>query len=289
MRKDTRPEGGGKGQREGLAPGTLKGMIAMTLAVGLLAAAEPASLVPDGATLTHVEGVMIRPEPGDPWNFRLAGDAAPSDGRVQDFVLMPSRVLEDMERAQADQNAPVTFFVTGEVTLFDGRNWLMPKHSEARTHHAHRTVPSAEPVSPDEAEDSDMRRGTSDGDSIEDIVADLQSSIKTLPRTLDAGDGDATATSESPDGTLILSRRGRLLRGRYGAWVFVFDADAWGQGDAPAVLLPSPMLSQLVQQGQLKDYRTPIHLSGSLSTYRGRRFLLPTAVTPLRERPNLGR
>jgi len=91
------------------------------------------------------------------------------------------------------------------------------------------------------------------------------------------------------DGTLILSRRGRLLRGRRGAWIFVFDADAWGEGDAPVVLLPSPTLNALVAGGRRTDYRVPVHISGSLSHYRGRRFLVPTAISGLRERPNLSR
>jgi hypothetical protein len=170
------------------------------------------------------------------------------------------------------------------VTLFDGRNWVMPNHVEVHTGHAIRAEPQTVPPDPGD----DMAAGTSDGDSIADIVADLQRSIKTLPRTLDTNDSPSAA-AESPDGTLMLSRRGRLLRGRHGAWIFVFDADAWGEGDAPAVLLPSATLQALIRQGRRGDYRDPIHLSGSLSTYRGRRFLMPTAVSELRERPNLSR
>ena len=286
----------GKGPQGGRRADTLMAMLATMLSAALFAAAEPAPLLPDGATLTNVEGVLIRPQAGDPWHLRLAGDAAPTDGRVRDLVLMPSRVLEDMERSQADGDG--TFLVTGDVTLFDGRNWLMPRHAEARTAHTHRDVPTTEPASPDAPEDDSpqdgtpedaMRAGTSDGDSIEDIVADLQSTIRTLPRTLDTGTDFAGEQSDELDGTLMHARRGRLLRGRHGAWVLVFDADAWGQGDEPAVLLPSPMLEQLIRQGRRADYREPIHLSGSITRYRGRRFLIPTAVTPLYERPNLGR
>ncbi|MDP7030428.1 MAG: hypothetical protein QF733_09435 [Phycisphaerales bacterium] len=261
-------------------------MIVAILMASLMATSDPAPLVPDGATLMNAEGRLVRPEPGDPWNLRLT--ATPGDDRTQDFVLMPSQVLEDMERMQAKADGPIAFVVTGDVSLFDGRNWLMPRHAEALTTHAHRDVPSVEPADPGEPDDTDMRPGASEGDSIEDIVADLQSSIKTLPRTLDSG-SDQANPQDPLDGTLIHARRGRLLRGRHGAWVFVFDADAWGQGDPPAVLLPSPMLQKLVRQGQRADYRKPIHLSGVLTTYRGRRFLTPTAVTPLHERPNLGR
>ena len=228
---------------------------------------------------------MVRPRPTDPWHFRITGKAADPQGRHRDFVLMPNRVLEDMERAQADTIQQVTFTLSGNVTLFEDRNWIMPRHAEVHTGHAPREEPTHIPADPSE----DMRDGASDGDSIADIVADLQSSIKTLPRTLDAGAAEASDITEEPDGMLILSRRGRLLRGRHGAWVFIFDADAWGGNDAPAVLLPSATLQTLIQTGRKGDYRDPVHLSGSMTTYRGRRFLLPTAMTELRERANLSR
>ena len=260
-------------------------LTAILISIAVLLAPEPAPVVPVGSILTKVEGIMVRPQPTDPWHFRITGEAADPQGRHRDFVLMPNRVLEDMERSQAGSIQQVTFTLSGNVTLFEGRNWIMPRHAEVHTGHAPREEPTQAPVDPGE----EMREGTSDGDSIADIVADLQSSIKTLPRTLDAGTADAADTTEEPDGTLILSRRGRLLRGRHGAWVFVFDADAWGGSDAPAVLLPSSTLLTLVQQGRRGDYRNPVHLSGSMTTYRGRRFLLPTAVTELRERANLSR
>ena len=286
--KDTHPVGPRQSPAE--APsGSLARMYGPAILLGLLIATPPpAPVVPDGAILTRVEGIMVRPEPGDPWNLRLVGGAADPEGRVRDFILMPSRVLEEMEQAQNTAGGPPTFTVTGTVALFDGRNWLMPQHVETQTAHTQRDEPTIEPADPNEPEDG-MRSGGSAGDSIADIVADLQSTITTLPRSLDDGQPLTVHTEATPDGTLILSRRGRLLRGRHGAWIFVFDADAWGEGDAPVVLLPSPTLNALIAQGKRGDYREPIHVSGSLSHYRGRRFLVPTAISGLRERPNLSR
>ncbi|MBT5656658.1 MAG: hypothetical protein HOI89_02595 [Phycisphaerae bacterium] len=261
------------------------------LSVVLMVAAEgptPAPLVPNGALLTRVEGIMVKPEPGDPWTLRLVGEAADPEGRTRDFILLPSKLLEEMEQTEASSEQSPVFTVTGTVSLFDHRNWLMPQHVETQSEHAARSTPSVEPANPNEAEDG-LRPSQSAGDSIADIVADLQSSIQTLPRSLDAGSSTSVTANAVPDGTLILSRRGRLLRGRYGAWIFVFDADAWGEDDAPAVLLPSPTLRTLINQGKRSDYRQPMHVSGSLSSYHGRKFLVPTAVTGLRERPNLSR
>ncbi|MDG2477821.1 MAG: hypothetical protein P8M32_08000, partial [Phycisphaerales bacterium] len=63
------------------------------LSVVLMVAAEgptPAPLVPNGALLTRVEGIMVKPEPGDPWTLRLVGEAADPEGRTRDFILLPS-------------------------------------------------------------------------------------------------------------------------------------------------------------------------------------------------------
>jgi hypothetical protein len=259
-------------------------VVLMVAAIG----PEPAPLVPDGAILTRVEGIMVKPEPGDPWTLRLTGEAADPEGRTRDFILLPSHVLEEMEHAEASATHSPSFTVTGTVSLFDHRNWLMPQHVETHTQHATRSEPKAEPADPNESNDA-MRSGQSAGDSIADIVADLQSSIQTLPRSLDSGRSISDDKTKVLDGTLILSRRGRLLRGRYGAWIFVFDADAWGEEDASVVLLPSPMLRTLINQGKSSDYRQPVHVSGSLSSYHGRRFLVPTAARKLIERPNLTR
>ena len=100
--------------------------------------------------------------------------------RFRDLVLMPSRVLEDMERAQERAGGHATMVVTGEVTVFDGRNWLMPKHAELLAAPATREVPSEVPADPSTdatpSEDDSMRSSGPAGDSIADIVADLQNS-----------------------------------------------------------------------------------------------------------------
>jgi len=265
----------------------------ITLASAVTSPAQVAPLVPSGSVLTSVPGILVRPTDQDPWTLRLTGDASDPEGRLRDFTLMPCKVLEEMEQVQAGSTEPPVFIVTGEVTRFGNRNWIMPSHAEIQAIHAARDVPAETPPAPGghgDLDDDGMREGASAGDSIADIVADLQRSVERLPKSLDDGQPRGVQSeSTPPDSTLILSRRGRLLRGRHGAWVFVLDSDAWGTADPPAVLLPSPMLEQLIRSGRRADYRTPIHLSGSLTTYRGRQFIVPTAISSLRERPNLRR
>ncbi len=244
----------------------------------------PAPLVPHGAILTNVDGVMVRENEWSPWVLRLVGEAADPEGRTRDFVLLPNRTLEDMERWHEEGGTQPIFTVSGDVTLFEGRNWIMLKNAEVQSAHAPREVPE----SPEQDPDDEMRRGTAEGDSVADIINQLQRAVPTIPTTVDRGEDVASANGPL-DGTLILSRRGRLLRGRHGAWIFVYDSDAWGVQDEPAVLLPSPTLTKLIRAGRRGDYRDPVLLSGSLSRYRGHTFLLPTGVTAFKARPNLSR
>ena len=253
-----------------------------------------APLLPDGSILSGASGTMVRPRPGDPWHFRVASNQADTSAPVRDLVLMPSRALEDMERTQASTGSDAVMVVTGDVTVFQGRNWLMPRHVELLAAPAVREVPTEVPADPSaevhgEVADDGMRSGASAGDSIADIVADLQDSVELLPRSVDDGTVTEVMEEVTPDGTLVLSRRGRMLRGPHGAWMFVFDADAWGTSDAPVVLLPSPTLAALIKDGRRQDYRQPIHISGSMTTYRGRPFLVPTAYSTLYQRQNLSR
>lgn len=288
-------------RRNGTVSARLTPMLVTPLLTLMLLQAGPVShptppiapLLSDGSLLTAARGEMVRPHAGDPWHFRMDSTTVGSKVAVRDLVLMPSRVLEDMERAQERAGGHATMVVTGEVALFDGRNWLMPRHAELLAAPATREVPSEVPADPstDAAlpEDDSMRSSGPAGDSIADIVADLQNSVALLPQTVDDGVASDAMTQAEPDGTLIVSRRGRLLRGHHGAWVFVFDADAWGTGDEPAVILPSPALKNLIKNGRRSDYREPVHLSGSISTYRGRKFIVPTASSNLYERENLSR
>ena len=83
------------------------------------------------------------------------------------------------------------------------------------------------------------------------------------------------------------TRRGRLARGRTGAWTFVLDSDLTGLNDPSVILLPSQKMAQLETYGGYGWLGQPMLISGEVFTYRGRHFLRPTAWKMVRERPNL--
>ena len=92
------------------------------------------------------------------------------------------------------------------------------------------------------------------------------------------------------EGSLVLDRVGRLTRGAVpGTWQFTFDSDGRNLTDAPLILLPNKNLSKLedLWNNSYRDMR--LRVSGEVTEYRGRNYLLlqrwvqvPDVVQPLR-------
>jgi hypothetical protein len=75
-------------------------------------------------------------------------------------------------------------------------------------------------------------------------------------------------------GSFIVSRRGRVVRGDAGEVIFVFDADAQGKAEAPMVLLPISHLQNLERIADKADASTRFNISGQVTSYHQRNYLL---------------
>ena len=280
-------------------------LLALILMIpALLPVAEPAQpetvrrapLLSEGTLITNAEGIMVQDGKLPLRMFQLTGDeAAVRDQR--EFVLLPCALLEEMEtKADAIAPAKAMFSISGEILTYGNKNWLLPQHVEWITDHADRDETDTLPASPSDElteEDASSPEPEEDlnrdqGDSIADIVADLQSSVGPLRRSVDAGDEESQEPLAGPaEGKRLVSRRGRLARGRTGAWTFVLDSDLTGLNDPSVILLPSQKMAQLETYGGYGWLGQPMLISGEVFTYRGRHFLRPTAWKMVRERPNL--
>ena len=280
-------------------------LLALILMIpALLPIAEPAQpetvrrapLLSEGTLITNAEGIMVQDGKLPLRMFQLTGDeAAVRDQR--EFVLLPCALLEEMEtKADAIAPAKAMFSISGEILTYGNKNWLLPQHVEWITDHADRDETDTLPASPSDElteEDASSPEPEEDlnrdqGDSIADIVADLQSSVGPLRRSVDAGDEESQEPLAGPaEGKRLVSRRGRLARGRTGAWTFVLDSDLTGLNDPSVILLPSQKMAQLETYGGYGWLGQPMLISGEVFTYRGRHFLRPTAWKMVRERPNL--
>lgn len=134
------------------------------------------------------------------------------------------------------------------------------------------------------------------GNTAQDLIADLESR-RTTPRALETAAiavapkdpqletkdnaGERAQSAKRKEGDLIASRQGRIVR--HDAWlVFTPDSGTGAEGklesDPPVVLLACKQLERLEwlakQQGDSARYR----VSGKITTYRGRNYLLPLMV-----------
>ena len=260
---------------------------ALLLAAGSLQNAQsaPAPLLPEGSIVAQAQARVVTPKSGTGMQLRLLGPDAPADGRVREFAVLPSRLLEDLERFHAAYPGK-TVIVTGALTLYDGRNWLLPVLIEHDSPAATRDVPDVVPVLQDPNDPSHTDAG--DDESVADIVADLEGAVSHLRHGI-RNSADASALDEAvADDLIIVSRRGRVHRTNGGTWVLLLDADN-GRTDAPLVLLPSHVLGEIVQFTRRRGPGAPLLVSGTLQHYKGRRYLLPSGWRVPRERPNLHR
>jgi hypothetical protein len=81
-----------------------------------------------------------------------------------------------------------------------------------------------------------------------------------------------------PEGKTVIRRRGRMVRGGMGNWMFSMDSGTAGEGavDRPLGLVPCMNLSRMeALAGRSGDAQT-FEVSGRLLTYEGGNYLVPT-------------
>jgi hypothetical protein len=270
-----------------------------------------APLLPEGGFVREARGHVDRIGPGHPWIFSIAQEDDPTS-LAQKFTLLPSHLLEEIELEIADQpQRQIDFTLSGQILLYGNDNYLILEHVEMETEHAQRpgtqvplpiqhdehtepnTEPHTDPPTPATPTDDPWAHEDDDfdtmdqGDSVAAIVAQLQKDVGPLKQSVDRSTEITVSPAGAAEGDLLISRRARLTRGRYGAWIMVFDADAQGLMEPPVILLPSQQLRSLETWARSKNMGESILLSGQIYSYRGIHFLLPTAWRTPVERPNI--
>jgi hypothetical protein len=228
----------------------------------LKSAATVGPLLREGTFVLQVVGSLHRAEQPGWWEFRpVDGESGESPSSL---TLLPCTLLGSLEKlVESMPDQEIVFDLTGQVFVYRGRNYLMPTH-------APQLVEYVPPPQPDEfvADDEPAPRG----DSAESILRDLDRTVGPVVRS------PPTAAPGRPagPGAMILWRRGWMVRESDGAWSFVFAADASGLEDPPMILLPCRMLEDLQRHARRSGPDKPLLLTGRVTRYHGRSYLLPT-------------
>ncbi len=95
----------------------------------------------------------------------------------------------------------------------------------------------------------------------------------------DVGNDPAPSGRVLPEGTFIVQMEGRVHKSVAGAWIFEPTELIDEAPVKPFVILPSQTLTRLIQIVGLDTQHNEVALTGEVSLYRGRNYLLISAIT----------
>ncbi len=229
----------------------------------LESAATPGPLLREGTFVLQVVGSLHRDEQPGWWVFRPADDG--SGKAPLALTLLPCTLLGSLEQlVESMPDQEILFDLTGQVFVYRGRNFLMPTHAPRLVDY----VPPSrrEMIVPDDVP-------APRADSAEAVLRNLARTVGPVVRSPRLASG---APPPAAPGTMILWRHGWMVREPNGAWSFVFAADASGLGDPPMILLPCRMLQDMERHALRSGPDQPLLVSGHVTRYHGRSYLLPT-------------
>jgi hypothetical protein len=256
---------------------------------------RPAAMLAEGTFISRRAG-RVAVLPGGERAFVFSPDE--QGITLRPMILMPSLPLQRMEQAMEDRNP--AFLITGEIFAYLGVNYLLPTtFSIAPPQPATPTSPRGAPPPPPPTPPA-----TADP-TVEDLIRQLEQQ-RQRPRSTDpvlpgvppptepigpasaaaaarvdplaAPAPAAAAASLIPEGQTLTRRRGRLIRLAAGEWAIAFDTGPQHDTmlDRPLLLLPSLNLQRLQGWAGRFGDAVPLEISGRITQYRGRNYLIPT-------------
>ncbi|HRP62533.1 MAG TPA: hypothetical protein PK400_04500 [Phycisphaerales bacterium] len=243
-----------------------------------------ASLLREGSHLLHAHGEVSRDESRLEWVVHVAGrDRTAPNHRLG---IMPNTFLNEiLQVMEASSGHLITFELTGKIFVYKGRNYIMLTHPPRvvgqRDSAAAQAAPKPEPQ---ETPSEQPRRPASAADLMRELEREAGPVHRATPAPDIARTRPAAREQLQPEGTLLVQRRGRITRDAGGSWSFVLDADADGLADPPMTLLPCMLLQRIEVSAQRSNQALPVILSGQVTQFDGRNYLLPTLFVAPRNR-----
>jgi hypothetical protein len=134
--------------------------------------------------------------------------------------------------------------------------------------------PATQPTTPDAAMEDLLHNAP-----VAPLAAPVRSGPAILTPALPGVAPQQPAITRLREGDHIWNRTGRLLRDEKTAqWVFAFDADGKQMQDPPMFILPSRMLKVMEQATDEGRKAVRLKISGDVTEYEGRNYLLVSAV-----------
>ena len=235
------------------------------------------AILPEGTAVVDRTGYVAKQ--GSWWTF--VPDPA-TDGRV--IKLLQNLNLEIMIRSSAGKSMPVYFVVSGEVTAFQGENYLLARLVRRAS------IPQVDPIGPPQDRSADggneeaapSKTGDAGVPTAEDVIELLQKQRPTAvvhftPAFEAPRNRNLPVANLTPDGTALEQRPGRVVR-ENDSWTFVFETQHAGYTEPTVKLLPSRGLELMLQSAREIDSGLVLLVSGEITQFANENYLLPRGV-----------
>lgn len=226
-------------------------------------------LLPEGAFVTGRRGEIVVSPGGELILASASKDEPP-------MVLMPCGTLGQLRTAWTG-SGEVT--VSGQAFTYRGRQYLLPSYFSFETAAKRADEGAAAPAASAPSADP----------SVADLIKDLERDVE-APRALSrlpvapAVTEAQAASLRGPDGTVLLSKRARLVRSaeEQGRLAVVFDNDPDSVEGVPLVVLPCRAAESLEAIAASRGESTAYRVSGRVFVHEGKGYILPTLVQAVR-------
>lgn len=273
-------------------------------------------LVREGAFLRNRRGRLVQAE--GMWFYVFDRDA---QGLAEPpMVMQPSVRLREMQRLVTTSQNTITFSTTGQVFVYQGRNYFLPTYfgvMSAEAPPASMTTGEAAPAGQAQAGARGSAPAAAAVDpSVQQLLDEMKSGPAPIvrpapppatsapraggaspdPAGAPAGKADPENQSLLREGLAIVSRRGRIERSGSGGLVFMTDNGAAGgvgvaggagvgTNDPPLHLMPCLNLEAIETLLQTRGERLMFVMSGRVLAFDDKNYLLPTfyRIEPDRE------
>ena len=247
-------------------------------------------LVREGSEIVDRTGILHHASGGNGDQIFFPGDA---NTPALTITALPDLQLMSMENAQAETTRDLRFVVSGIVTEYKGKNYIL---LEARPDESDRLMPPSLLVKhPSAASAPEVSPGSHAAGAQPALPAEqiLNQMLVTSPKVapvpraatmapmIDRTTGDHAIAPGAPailvrrEGSQIIDRVGHLTHTPDGMQPqFSFDSDGSAMEDPPLIILPNLKLAIMENsvQAQNKDLR--FRVTGMVTEYRGRNYIL---------------
>lgn len=246
---------------------------------------------PEGTFISRRKGRLFRSPTGDV--IFLPERDSKKRGEAP-MVVMGCQELDRLEAVPDAYSADVNVYISGQVYVYYDRQYILPS-----AYSVERIAPAA-PTNPAASTDAEpaakpATKSATDDPDVAALIRDLETkrgTARAIQPQSDSKNPDkkternekptekaaSNPDSVSPEGTIILSRRARLIRLTGGLLAAAFDGDTQSPPPPPMPFLRCRMTQKLDEAARSRGEDLTLTVSGRVTVYDGRNYLLPTLI-----------